>query len=81
MQSLESESCEKEVGGAPACEISGLKDARTRLQTVHFQFYNTSTFNAAHFDKNPFTGQGENESKKAEGFQMLHCYRSFSMTS
>ena len=31
---------------APACKISGLKDARTRQQTLYFQeSHNTSTFN------------------------------------
>ena len=30
-------------------KISGLKDGRTRLQTVYFQSYNTSTFNAISF--------------------------------
>ena len=44
---------------APACTVSGLKDGRMHLQTVYFPVIfwscNTSTLNAMHFDKNPFT--------------------------
>ena len=52
---------------APACKISGMKDARTRLQTVYFQSYNTSTVNAiiTRFDENRLTCVCENEDKKA----------------
>ena len=43
---------------APACNISGLKDARGRLQTVYFPvLYKTSTFNAVRLDGDPFTCQ------------------------
>ena len=63
---------------APACNISGLKDARTRLQTVYFPVLNTSTFNAVRFDENPFKCQYEKENKKAEGFHISHFYWSFS---
>ena len=31
---------------APACKISGLKDARIHLQTVYFPVHFPSTFNA-----------------------------------
>ena len=50
---------------APACKMFGLNDARTRLQTYFFRSYNTSTFSAMRFDKNPFTCQSETEDKKA----------------
>ena len=59
----------------PACTISELKDARTRLQIVS---YNTSTVNATRFDKAPFTCQCEKEDKKAEGLGILLFYWSFS---
>ena len=63
---------------APACKISGLKDARTRLQTVpYFRSY-TPAFNAVRFDNNPFTCQCETEDKKAKGFRILFFYWSFS---
>ena len=42
-----------------------------------FRSYNTSIFNSA-FDEDPFTCQCEKEDKKAEGFEILHFYGSFS---
>ena len=52
---------------APACNISGLKDAGTCLQIVYiFWSFNTTTFNVIIcFDENPFTFQCEKEDKKA----------------
>ena len=49
----------------PACNISGLKDARTRLQTVYFRAYDTSTGNAVRCDETPFTCQCEKQDKEA----------------
>ena len=49
---------------APACKISGLKDARTRLQTVDFRSNNATTFNATRFDGNPVTSQCEKKAKR-----------------
>ena len=66
---------------APACTFSGLKDAQTRLQTVYFQSYNTSTLSGMRFDENPFMCLCGKEDKKAEGFQISHFYGSFSVTS
>ena len=40
---------------APACKISALNDAGTRLQRADFRSYNTSTFNAMRSYGNPFT--------------------------
>ena len=37
-----------------------------------------STFSAVSFDEDPFTCQCEKDDKKAEGFQILHFYWSFS---
>ena len=51
---------------APACNISGLKDARTHLQTVYFLVqYITHyfTFNAVRFEENPFKCQREKKPK------------------
>ena len=48
----------------PACTISGQEDSRTRLQTVYFESYNTSTFNARRFNANHFTCQCEKEHEK-----------------
>ena len=48
---------------APACQISGLKDARMRMQTVYFQSCNSSTSNVLNFDENGFTCQSEKEDK------------------
>ena len=56
----------------PACKILGLKnDGRTCKQYI-FQSRNTSTFNAMHFDENPFTCQcyKEGTHTKTEGFQI-----------
>ena len=51
---------------APACKISGLKDAWTCLKnSTFFWSYHTSTFNAMRFDDNPFTHQYKKEKKKA----------------
>ena len=49
----------------PACKISGLKDAQTRLQTVYIPVLQQSTFNAMCFDENLFTCQCKKEDKKA----------------
>ena len=43
-----------------------------------FWSYNATTFNAMHFDEDPFTCQCEKEDKKAYGLQILHFYWSFS---
>ena len=40
---------------APACKMSGLKDARTRLRTVYFPVPWQFAFNAIRFDENLFT--------------------------
>ena len=62
--------------------ISGLKDARTHMQTVYiFRSYNTSTFNAMRLDKNTLKCQYIKEDKKAERFQISHFYWSFSNDS
>ena len=50
---------------APACQISRLNDARTRLQTVYFSVLVTSILSAMSFDGDPVTCQGEKEDKKA----------------
>ena len=63
---------------APACKISRLKDARTRLQTYIFRSSGTSTFIAMRFDKNPLTHHCEKEDKMVEGFQISHFYWLFS---
>ena len=45
---------------APACKISGLKDARTRLKNSIFSGLRTNLlkkFSAMCFDENPFTSQ------------------------
>ena len=60
---------------APACNISGLKDAGTRSI---FSCLITSTFSGMRCDENPFTCQCEKEDKKAEGFQISHLCGSFS---
>ena len=54
---------------APACNISGLKDARTRLQTVNFPVYATSASNAMSFDENRFTSQCEKEDTILKGLK------------
>ena len=43
-----------------------------------FRSFNTFTFNAMHFDENPFMYQCEKDDKQAEGSQILHLYSSFS---
>ena len=55
---------------APACKISGLKDARTRLQTVYFG-PTTSSFNAMCFEENSFICQCEKkkETETVKGFK------------
>ena len=63
---------------APACAISGMKDARTHLKQYIFQSYSISTFNAMRFDENPFTCLCEKENKKASGFEIWHFYWSLS---
>ena len=60
---------------APACKMSGLKDARKQCI---FRSYGSSTFNVIRFDENPFICLCEKEDKKAEGFQIWHFYWSFS---
>ena len=62
---------------ATACEISGLKDARTRLQTVYLAGPITPTSSAMRFHENPVTCQCEKENKKADGFHIWHLYWSF----
>ena len=58
---------------APACKISGLKDARTHLQTVYFPvLWRCATC----FDGNPFTynyASAKKENKNLTGFR----FRSF----
>ena len=63
---------------APACKMSRLKHARTRLHNSIFFAPTTSTINAVRCDESPFTCQCENEDKKASGFQILHFYWSVS---
>ena len=50
---------------APVYNISGLKDARTGLQTIYFSAPITSTFNAMCFDENPFTCQRKKEDRNS----------------
>ena len=47
---------------APACKISGLKDARTLL--CMFRSYIISTFSAMHLDENPFACQYEKKKEE-----------------
>ena len=57
---------------APACTISGLKDARTRLQFFYiptYMLHNTSTFSVMRHDENLFTCQCKKEDKKAYCFK------------
>ena len=57
---------------APACTISGLKDARTRLQKFYiptYMLHNTSTFSVMRHDENLFTCQCKKEDKKAYCFK------------
>ena len=51
---------------APACKISGLKDARTRLiaNSIVSGSINTSTFNAMRFDEDLFTCQCEKRKQR-----------------
>ena len=53
---------------APACKISGVKDARAHLQTVHFPVLRP-TFNAVRLNENPLTCQCEKEDKKAHSLR------------
>ena len=57
---------------APACKISGLKDARTHLKNSIFSGPIASPFSVMRFGENPLQGQCEKENKKAERFQILH---------
>ena len=59
-------------------KFPGWKMQRRALQTVSFQSYNTSTFNAMRFDETPLTCQCENGDKKVSKLQILHFYWSFS---
>ena len=43
-----------------------------------FQSHKASTFEAMHFDEDPFTCQCKNENKKAQEFQISHFYWLFS---
>ena len=54
---------------APACKISGLKDARTHLKNRIFSGPLTSPFSAVHFDGNPLQSPCGKEKKKAETFK------------
>ena len=63
---------------APACTISGLNDARKRLQTVYFSVLQHLFFNAMRFGGDPFTCQCKKEDKKAYGFLISHFYGSLS---
>ena len=58
---------------APACKMFGLKDARTRQQTVYFQSCNTSTFNdiIMPFNENPFTCSAKKKTKRVSVFAVL----------
>ena len=54
---------------APACKLSGLNGARTRLKnSTHFAPV-TSTFSAIPFDESPFTCQCERKTKRLQGFK------------
>ena len=55
----------------PSCKVTGLKTARTQLQTI-FSGPITSTFNATRFDDNPFTCQCPK--KKTERLNGLQFY-------
>ena len=50
---------------APACTISGLKDAWMHLKNTIFSSPVTSPFSVMYFDENPLQGQCEKEKKKA----------------
>ena len=64
---------------APACEISVLEDTRTHLKNSIFFGPLTSPFSVMRFGENALQGQCEKKrEKKAEGFQVLHFYWSFS---
>ena len=56
---------------APACKISGLKEAWMGLQTVYiFSGPIATIFNDLHFDENHFTCYFEKENKKGfKGFK------------
>ena len=58
---------------APACTISGLKDALTCLQMVSFSGAVTLTFSAMCFDESPFTYQCDKEQKgvRVSNFSVL----------
>ena len=61
-----------------ACKISGLEDARTHQQTVHFPVPCYMYFQCIRVDESPFTCLCEKEDGKAHGFQIVHFYWPFS---
>ena len=64
---------------APACKISGLKDARTRLQTVYIPGPITHLLSMlCVWMKILSHASAKKETKKAEGFQISRLYWSFS---
>ena len=78
--------CNLEVGfarfnlfPAPACEISWLKDARTRLRIIFSRSYNTSTFSALRFDENPVTLK--KETKRLKNLKFRSFIGRFQVTS
>ena len=55
-------------------------DGRTCKQYI-FQFYNTSAFNALHFDENPFTCQSKKKTERLKGFKFHTFNCCFQVTS
>ena len=66
---------------APACKISGLKDARTHLKNSLFSGPVTSPFSVMHFDENLLRSQCEKENKKRlKDFKSCTFIGSFEVT-
>ena len=54
---------------APACEILGWKMHKRTCKRHIFRSYNTSAFNAMHFDETPFSCEREKKEKRIKGFK------------
>ena len=67
---------------APACQISGLKDARTRLQTVYFPVLYHIYFQCYAFWGNPFRSLCKRKkAKRLKGFKFGTFIGRFQVTS
>ena len=67
---------------APACKMSGLRNAGTCLQTAYFQSYNASTFSAARvLIKIVSYATAKKKTKRLKGFKFRAVIGRFKVTS